>query len=131
VTVKKSKLLKVMNETTESKEVFTPTEKDVIKWFRIINREIFNNELPMFKKIDIRRRHKVWGEVEAHENKNKKRYCNVSFHDKMFSKQHFIKILAHEMIHNYQWTIDNLDNMYHNDSFFRWNLVMSKFGITL
>lgn len=124
----KSKLKREMLLTHE-KCKYKPTKEEVMRWFNIINREIFNKNLPPFREIEIKRRHKCWGECIGHTDKFQNRFSKVSLNHHMKSKKHFIEVLIHEMVHHYQWIHEN--TMSHGDSFFAWKNKLSKFKVNL
>ena len=105
----KSKLAKEMSRAHE-KCKYVPTEDEVIRWFNIINREIFKNDLPQFRKIEIRRRHGCWGECIGDTSKTKGRYSDLS-------------------LNHYQWIHEN--TMTHGETFFSWKPKLAKYNVTL
>lgn len=124
----KSKLIKVLEDTNTTKK-YKPTIKDCEKWFIVLNKEIFDNKLKFFRKIEIRRRHGCWGEITANETKIN-RFSTLSLNNSFKSKKHFIEVLGHEMVHHHQWTVLN-DNLTHGESFMEWKSKFSKFGMSL
>jgi len=124
----KSKLAKEMSIAHE-KCKYVPTEDEVLRWFKIINREIFNNDLPQFRKIEIRRRRGCWGECIGALNETKDRCSDLSLNHHQKSKKHFIEVLIHEMVHHYQWIYES--TMSHGESFFSWKPKLKKFKVKL
>ena len=126
----KSKLVRIMSEN-HPKNKFIPTIGEVREWFKVINREIFDNALDDFREIEIKRRHGVWAECWAFINtETGEKHSALSLNHYLKSKKHFIGVLAHEMIHHYQWTIAQT-NMDHGETFFEWKSKLAKHKITL
>ncbi|MEX0598698.1 MAG: SprT-like domain-containing protein [Candidatus Paceibacterota bacterium] len=103
---------------------FEPTITDCKKWFRIINQEIFKNRLEDVKMWNIKRRRGVWAYY----------YCDsdtsgILMNNKYNSKQDFVNILSHEMIHHYQNQFDK--PLGHGPSFSYWKPLFSKKGLIL
>lgn len=124
---KKSKLVRTLNDNPQ-KVRHVPTIAETKLWFRIINREIFDNALGDFEHIEIRRRHGAWGECIGYIEKDK-RWCHLSLNHYMISKKHFINVVGHEMVHLYQWTVGH--EMNHGQSFFEWKPKFAKFKMVL
>lgn len=119
---RKSRLAKLL-ETHDHYEYETTIE-DCQQWFNILNREVFDNSLPPVDQIDIRWRRKAYAYyaydetgVELHMNKKYK------------SKQFFVEVLAHEMVHHYQYM--NGERMGHGPSFTKWRGKFRKKGLNL
>lgn len=126
---KKSKLVKVMNEECLGDEKFIPTLEDCKHWFRIINKEIFDGELVKFEEIEIRRRHGRWGECIGYTGEDGERSCTLSLHSSLKSKQHFIQVIAHEMVHLWEYTVHG--TMSHGALFHGWREKFEKYGLIL
>lgn len=124
--IHKSKLVRELRKDAP-KAKYAPTIGEAKLWFRIINREVFNGEVQEFDEIEIRRRHGCWGECEGRHRPHK--HCRLSLNHHMLSKKHFITVLAHEMVHNWEWM--NFDRMTHGERFLQWKPRMVKFGIVL
>lgn len=112
-----SKIVKAIAESPK-REKYIPSLKECKEWFVIINKEIFQNQLPEFADMEIRRRHGCWGEIEGCETKSD-RFSRLSMNHHFKSKKHFIEVLAHEMVHHYQWTVLR-EELTHGESFFAW-----------
>lgn len=112
---------------------YEPTIKDVRKWFDILNAVIFDGRVPKFSKIRIKN---VSGQIAAacpmHDHSNQEsRFCNLEIHSKFRSFQFFITILAHEMVHSYQWLVERRSQMSHGPSFFSWRARLAEHHIPL
>lgn len=123
-----SKIVKAIAESS-NKEKYVATVKECEDWFSIINKEIFDNQLMKFTNIEIRRRHGCWGETEGCETQTT-RFSKLSLNHYFKSKKHFIEVLAHEMVHHYQWTYQK-DEMTHGETFFAWKNKFTKHNMSL
>lgn len=134
-----------MNKPLPSKseqraKCYRPKMKEVKAVYRLINREVFYNKLPMPKFI-LRRLHDAIGVCSGAEGpiRKTKSYCTIYLADRYYCKQWFISTLAHEMVHQYQWDIySNIRvkrgltrHMSHGPSFYIWRNKLSKYGIAL
>lgn len=136
----RAKLAKVMSEPqTKAKDKFHPTESDCKEWFGILNTLIFNDKLKPFDEFRIGRRRGVWARCQGcyHLDYGKEhvptRSCYLEINNWLQSKQHFIKIMGHEMIHHHEWTIDGVDEHYadHGATFQKWIPKMKKYKIDI
>jgi len=103
----------------------------VTYWYNVINDEVFGGILPKAEYIEIKRRHGCWGECLSVDPSIRKPYrrFGISLSDYMKSFRHFLKTLAHEMVHAYQWFIHG--HMTHGKTFFEWKERLAKFNINL
>lgn len=128
------------SKTEQRNKSYKPKIKEVKAIYRLINREIFYNSLPM-PKIVIRRLRDCVGICVGAEGpiRKTKSYCTIHLCDKWYCKQWMISTLAHEMVHQYQWDIySNIRvkrgmprHMSHGPSFYIWRKKFKKFGIAL
>lgn len=119
---------------------YRPKMKEVKAIYRLINREVFYNQLPM-PKLVLRRLHDALGMCIGHDGPIRKTKSHVSIHltDRYYCRQWFVSTLAHEMVHQYQWDIySNIRvkrglprHMSHGPSFYIWRKKLGKFGIAL
>lgn len=118
------------------------SNKEVIALYRLLNREIFNNKLPI-PVFEIGQCRDYWGfcygaDFSVHADSTKSR-CLIRLSDKWCCKQWLITILAHEMCHQYQWDVysrrrvkQGLEPMMsHGPSFFKYKNKLAKCGIIL
>lgn len=127
---KKSKLVKAMNEEWLGSEKFIPTLEDCNHWFRIINKEIFDGEITVkFDEIEIRRRHGLWGECIGYTGEDGEQSYTLSLHNSLKSKQHFIQVIAHEMVHLWEYSVHG--TMSHGVLFHGWRDKFEKYGLIL
>jgi hypothetical protein len=108
---------KIQAETLGHKGPYLTSRRAIDLWFRYINRAVFDNHLPNFDKIIIKKWLKqAMGQVCAYPDKNPKRF-ELEMLKKYNTKRDFIETLAHEMIHLYQMKIKN-DTGNHNSIFY-------------
>lgn len=121
----KSKLLKLMKSPEKNR--YETTREDCNTWFRILNNEIFSNELPEIDEIDIRWRRKAHAYYTCYDGKTRR--CTLSMNKKYSSKQFFVEVLAHELVHHYQFAKGI--PLSHGESFAEWKDKFNKKGLSL
>jgi len=124
---KKSKLEKLL-QTNEHYEYETTIE-DCQKWFNILNREIFNNSLPKIDEIDIRWRRGAHAWYDYDDRYEGTGVTKLLLSKRYKSKKFFVEVLAHEMVHHYQYIYN--EEMGHGSSFFKWRDKFNKKGLNL
>ena len=108
---------KIVEETLNHKGPYITSRRAIDLWFRYINKAVFNNELPDFHKITIKKWLKrAMGQVCAYPDKNPTRF-ELEMLKKYHNKRDFIETLAHEMIHLYQFALKK-DTGNHNGIFY-------------
>jgi len=127
MTIKKyrSKLEKVINENCEL--TYNTTVEDCQKWFNILNRELFDNSLPKVHEIDIRWRRGAHAWYDYDEDKPGTGISKLLMNKRYKSKQFFVAVLFHEMVHHYQYI--NNEKVGHGKSFVKWKNIALKYGL--
>lgn len=125
----KSLLLRTMR--SDETYVYETTEGDCIYWFHVINREIFEGILTFPDKLDIRwRRKKMYAYHLTEWNLDGSVYrTTLAMSKKYRSKQFFIEVLAHEMVHHWQALVG--EPVGHGPSFMAWKEKFNSKGIPL
>lgn len=125
-----------MNDSCRVK--FFPESSDVEEWFDVLNVVVFKNRLKeKFQTIEIRRRHKIWAEYigQFYPNEKKDVVCGLKLTNRFPNKKFFVQILAHEMIHHFQFICErprfNAKNVSHGKSFWKWKPIFKKHGLNL
>ena len=131
------------NRTFQKRLRYRTSQKEVLALFNIINKEIFNNKLPVPRIEVMPNCRTYWGLCQAnalvlHSNKAISN-CTIRLMDKWFCKQWLITTLAHEMCHQYQWDVIGYQRlkegrdplMSHGPSFFVFRDKLAKHGISL
>ena len=123
----RSKLEKVINENCEL--TYETTVEDCQKWFNILNRELFNNNLSQVHEIDIRWRRGAHAWYDYDERKPGTGTARLLMNKRYKSKKFFVEVLAHEMVHHYQYIYN--EEMGHGSSFLKWRDKFNKKGLNL
>lgn len=123
----RSKLEKVINENCEF--IYETTVEDCQKWFNILNRELFNSSLPKVHEIDIRWRRGAHAWYDYEESEPGTGTSRLLMNKRYKSKQFFVEVLAHEMVHHYQYI--NNEEVGHGSSFIKWRGKFNKKGLNL
>jgi len=110
---------------------FKPTERDVKKWFRILNDEIFDSVFETIPAIDIRIRRGAHAYFESYVQTKEPEYIypKLCINKCYSSKKQFVEILGHEMIHYHQAIHGN--PLGHGPSFHAWKETFNKKGLRL
>src|SRR6187455_159482 len=111
-----------LEKLSKTYEPFYPTLNDCKLWYRVLNKEIFENVLPKRAFFDIRKRRGAWAYFDMD---NEQYLMNVRYR----TKKQFVEILAHEMIHHIQM-IEG-DSVNHGPSFYTWSEVFADYGLNL
>lgn len=109
--------------TVDTNLQYKPNLRDCYIAYRRLNKDIFKNKLPK-SKIYLKRLHGCYGECEY----NDKHYI-IRLNKRFKNKQFFLMVLAHEMVHVYQYQY--LGNMSHGANFHVWRPIFAKFCIPL
>lgn len=133
----------------QKKFPFRPNVTEVDSLYRAINRCVFDNqltqpEITLYSLKDcwascswelLRQRRSSWGKSGT--------WCTIQLNDKWYSPQWMVTILAHEMVHQWQWDVyrwqhlkRNKREMFllsgaHGPSFHSWRGKMEEWGIWL
>jgi len=108
---------KIQVETLNDRGPYLTSRRAIDLWFRYINRAVFDNHLPDFDKIIIKKWLKqAMGQVCAYPDINPTRF-ELEMLKKYKTKRDFIETLAHEMIHLYQMKLKK-DTGNHNSIFY-------------
>jgi len=126
-TNKVKKLLKA--DITPKGEEYVSNIKDCKKWFRILNEELFNNELPQvpfeFKWLRV-----CWAYYEYWPRTPGKPEI-IIIHKKYPSYKLFVECLAHEMIHHWQYMNLGWRKVDHGDEFLEWSKKAKRIGLRI
>jgi hypothetical protein len=105
------------------------TVSKIKKTFNKYNLAYFDNKLKLPVDIDIDYMDNEWAayipfDIDcAHDTL----YINNLFSD----KTQFKNTIAHEMVHMWQWQVNNNENCGHNDDFLDWYKKLSHYGIDI
>lgn len=122
-------------QSSKRSNPFRPTKKQFWFWFSKINKEIFDSKVKKFRKVTFQKCRFMWAQsssVQLWSNHNPKRYLyyvDLIMKDSYPSKRLFVEVLAHEMIHAYQYQFH--DEMTHGKTFWEWEEKFRKHNLTL
>ena len=128
--------------TYQRRKSFRPNDADVTYAYKIINRHVFDNQLPR-PVIEVKSIRKAWGWCNWNdEPQGNGSHCNIVLMDKWYCQQWFMQTLAHEMVHQWQWDIYRWEKLErgettftgsgaHGPSFFAWRDRFDHYGLNL
>jgi len=140
--LRRSPLLKIMEselpDFARCKKGYQPTLKEAKHYYKLINRHVFENQLTPTK-IRIFRMRDCWGYCSNINNNSSEPISEILLTRKFPCLQFFIAVLAHEMVHQFQWEIETplrrsrgLGPVWgHGANFFRWSRKFKRVGIPL
>ena len=115
---------------------YKTTFKDIKKFFKLINKHVFDNKLSPFNDIKIkqikdREYPRVWGQVVINDQERKgTRNYVLEMIPNYKNKKEFVDTLGHEMIHLFQ--MSNLgDTGNHNDMFYSFRPKLNAIGLDI
>lgn len=123
-------MLPILEKINEPGE-YIATFKDIRQWHSILNAAVFGGVVPKFGDIEIKfRRGQFASAVEDNKKRNPDdRCCPLRISPCFPSFKVFIIILAHEMIHAWEWVV--IGRMSHGKTFFQWKEKLAEQGIPL
>ena len=129
-----SKLKKIIKEALiHPYRVCKPNQTQVKRLFKLINHEIFDDELEEFGKIIITKLDaQTLGTCDAIELVDSQRHCNLRIRKKYDNLFVFLETLIHEMVHSYHWLCEMRENLSHGKAFTRWqNKILKNWKIKI
>jgi hypothetical protein len=128
--------------TYQKRQAYRTSHREIVGLFKLLNKEIFNNRLPLPEFRVLQRSQDYWGMCAAKHfvpTNNKRSNCVITLNNKWYCKQWLIMTLAHEMCHQYQWDVISFKRqkegkkplMSHGPSFFIFRDRLAKHGIPL
>lgn len=106
--------------------VYKPSIREVRIWFDILNHLIFKDDVKKFRYITLIYRRGQLGLCIGFEAEP--RYCNLELNPRFRNFETFLKVLVHEMVHNYQ-AVNQKRTMSHGRYFYNWKKRVEKHGI--
>ena len=143
-----NKLVKLMDTTLPSKtdfrrKLYKPSDSEAQDIFAILNKNIFGNDLATVP-ITLKRIQLAYGWCDGRTDPDGTFYTHeIKIGPSHGCLQWFATILAHEMVHHWQWSIYSNERyasgipwtksaiMSHGPSFFKWKKPLEKYGIPL
>jgi hypothetical protein len=124
---KQSPLAKLQKSTDDN--CYETTHEDCRFWFGVLNQELFNNRLTEID-VDIRWRRGAYARYQYPDNGRMDQIpVKLLMNKKYRNKKFFVEVLAHELIHHYQFLHD--EPVGHGPSFMRWEEKFNKKGLNL
>jgi hypothetical protein len=128
----KIRIKKRLKPILEKKDKYKTTYKDIKKYFNYLNEGIFGDKLIRFNEIEIKnlKREKCIGQVVTFEDERKGTVVFRLEMDNYYdTKRDFLDTLAHEMVHLYQFMIN--DTGQHNKLFYSFKSKLDYIGLKL
>ena len=119
---------KLLRELKDDGVKFRPKVVDIREWFNILNEQIFSNKLSPLSEIRVCKLEGYHG-MFLYWNKSEEQEPELEMHKVFESKKLFVEILAHEMIHYFQYSYD--EPLGHGPSFWAWRDNFKLKGLTL
>ena len=121
-------------EKHESQQQFIATNEHAHMVWHALNHAVFGGVLEFPDKIVVQNRKKwdFWGECEGWQRVHRRgeHYTKViRIRKTLPSAKKFIEIMAHEMVHQYEWERQGI--MTHGKNFFAWKDKLAEKGIPL
>lgn len=119
---KKAYFKRYVSRASEKQEPFSPTSLQLSRAYSIINHCIFDDKLKR-PKLQIKYLPDAYGICYGYLDDGKPPQSEptcirIVMHTKFKSRRHFIEILAHEMVHQYQ--CEHLNKLDHGKTFWAW-----------
>ena len=108
---------------------YETTLEDCRKWFDIINENLFEGKLPPVDEIDIRWRRGTHAYYEYEDDPKRRKHTSIKMNKRYRTKRLFVEILAHEMVHHWQYVMGHADS--HGESFNSWKEPFQNKGLVL
>jgi hypothetical protein len=129
--------------TNQRQKQYRPDDEEIAYSYNLINRYIFDNKLYR-PTIRTGRVNHSWGICHWFNGERKwGTFCDIWLADKWFCQQWFINVLAHEMVHQWQWDVYrfeylersgrdiNYHSSGHGPSFYQWREKFEHYGLNL
>lgn len=117
-----------LKELKHEKQTFKPSMEDVETWFVILNEQLFGNKLENFGSIELIR-HRKFHALFHYETRKLNKPTMLSINRIFDNKKLFVEILAHEMVHLFQYQYN--EPLGHGPSFQVWRDNFKFKGLTL
>lgn len=123
-------MLPILEKINEEGE-YCPTIKDIRKWHGVLNAVVFDGVIPKFYDIKIQRiRNEFAWAIPFYDTEDEtKKWCTLKIDTSFHSFKKFLIVLAHEMIHCWQWIVEG--EMTHGKTFFQWREKLAEHEIPL
>ena len=115
----------------DEENIYETCEEDCKFWFRILNREIFDEKLSSIDAFVVGRRRGSYAFYECVIDTSNRSYLEskIFMNTSYKSKRFMVEVLCHEMVHHYQ--ASNGEPLGHGPSFIRWRDKLNQKGLNL
>ena len=126
----KNKLRKLIKPFHHRDRRYRTTYADMFLWFDILNNIIFDNRLEAFNQFYIKNMRDALGMFEFDDTGGKK--PNTLYMVPVYKNfKQFVEVLAHEMVHLWQWQTIEGSTVNHNTEFHSWKEKLKQTGLNL
>ncbi len=95
-----------------------------MRWWNLLNNALFDGKLLPPQKITVKAFRNDHGNCHP---MSKKGHVRLEINSEFFDRKQFLAILAHEMIHQWQWTYEDIKGkMDHGKTFWQWEPVLKR-----
>ncbi len=95
-----------------------------MRWWNLLNKALFDGKLLPPQKITVKNYRAVHGNCWPMAEKG---HVHLQINSEFMDRKEFIAILAHEMIHQWQWTDESAKGkMTHGDTFWQWESTLKR-----
>jgi len=115
---------RIKNASYDDSTAIEVTERKVQFWFNVINAAIFDNRLPKFHEIEIGNYKTFHALCECDDVT-----YTLKIKSKFENRKRFVEVIAHEMIHLYEWV--EYQKMTHGKDFYEWKNKLKRYNLDL
>lgn len=123
----RARLIKLVKNSKPGK--YKPNINDIVYWYDNLNEHIFDDELPTLQKVHILKKAPYWAETHCKKFKDGTPHHGMKFSPDYKSFKEFLEILAHEMVH--VWEFKTYGYMGHEKHFHSMAPKLKRFGLDL
>ena len=102
---------------------FKVTPVLVMRWWNLLNDALFDGKLIPPRTITVKNFRSIWGDCTP---LAKKGHVHLKIASEFIDRKDFLSILAHEMIHQWQWTDVGVGEMTHGQTFWQWEPTLKR-----
>lgn len=115
---------RIRNASLDENTSIEVTERKVQFWFNVINAAIFDNRLPKFHEIEVGNYKAFHALCECDDTT-----YTLKIKSKFENRKRFVEVIAHEMIHLYEWV--EYQKMTHGKDFYEWKNKLKRYNLDL
>lgn len=123
---------KLSEQGLKDGEFWKPDAAYAEQVYNLLNRTVFNGQLTRPKLVIRNYKKNFWGECEGTKVGGKHVCKVIRLHRCLRSSKMFIRIMAHEMVHQWEYEKGPYNKMTHGKrTFYSWKPECARWGITL